>query len=132
MEEVLLSIFGRDEAEPAVGDQLLDGPCRHLKNPPSRKSVDERTALSRRSDRGEHPPTNRGTDLPYHPAIPPAARLQRGSRRRRTASAQRSYARASATRPRPRRPRSRSREPARQRPVAQGSEPTERGSNRPT
>jgi hypothetical protein len=33
MEEVLLPVFGRDEPETAVGDQLLDGPCRHRRSP---------------------------------------------------------------------------------------------------
>src|SRR5690349_13508782 len=33
VEEVLLPVLGCDEAEPAVGDQLLDGPCRHRQSP---------------------------------------------------------------------------------------------------
>src|SRR5438874_2336392 len=33
VEEVLLSILGRDEAEATVGDQLLDGPSRHPPTP---------------------------------------------------------------------------------------------------
>src|SRR5438045_427915 len=33
VEEVLLPVFGCDEAEATVGDQLLDGPCRHRQSP---------------------------------------------------------------------------------------------------
>jgi signal-transduction protein with cAMP-binding, CBS, and nucleotidyltransferase domain len=33
VKEVLLPVFGRDESETAVGDQLLDGPCRHRRSP---------------------------------------------------------------------------------------------------
>src|SRR2546421_12644867 len=29
VKEILLSVLSRDEAESTVGDQLLDGPCRH-------------------------------------------------------------------------------------------------------
>src|SRR5690348_12330590 len=39
VEEVLLAVLRRDEAEPTVGDELLDGPCRHRRNPPSRKQA---------------------------------------------------------------------------------------------
>src|SRR5438128_12540309 len=33
VEEILLPVFGRDEAESAVRDQLLYGPCRHRTTP---------------------------------------------------------------------------------------------------
>src|SRR5438034_3569277 len=64
VEEVLLPVFGGDEAESTVGDQLLDGPCRHRPISSSRKSI-----ANARSFREDPTAANitrlPGTDQPY-------------------------------------------------------------------
>src|SRR5690348_16955482 len=57
VEEILLSIFGRDEAEPAIGDQLLNGPCRHPNLLFSKACPRTPGPFREDHDRGEHRPT---------------------------------------------------------------------------
>src|SRR5579864_7003259 len=63
VEEVLPSVLGGDEAEPSVGDQLLDGACRHLPYSSSRKSATNARVLSRRYRPRRTSPDIRATKL---------------------------------------------------------------------
>src|SRR4029077_1607795 len=68
MEEVFLRILGRDEAEAAIGDDLLDGSGGH-DDPPgtSRTPIADRTARSKRVDHAE--PSQRGNGLESSPDV---------------------------------------------------------------
>src|SRR6267378_8469840 len=67
MEEILAPVLSCDETKPAVGDQLLDGACRHF--PHSLLERMSRTPGPFRDDRQPRrtSPAIRTTDLPYHP-----------------------------------------------------------------
>src|ERR1700693_1828040 len=54
VEEILPPVLGRDEPESAVGDQLLDGACRHLPTPFSKAMSRTHGPFENFHDRGEH------------------------------------------------------------------------------